>query len=465
MQLLRLLFAYATLILLALFIRANIFQIDQTSGSHGLPYLYASFIAFFATVTVAGDLTGFLKVKKATFILFAFITYAIVKYYMEANQFQFRAVTIGSTQGLLFSLAMGITASYPIFTLYSLYNTRKWSTIVAVLTIVYLSVLTVSLFILIKSGMDITKSDSFRIDENIKYQRPGDLLILQMLISSSVAFVLFTKHTDFKLAKFFTLTVLVVSIGVLTGLLSQIFGSNKGLLAGIAIAIIFVTCSFTAQFSKFNQSIKITGFLFGRTGLYMFLGLILSTLILGGSTLAALNIMEVDYTETRIGGDGLTEEGKVVSIDSRTAIFKKNFFKHFYHSPIFGHTQVEKILGDENEYVHSTLSVLTHLGLFGFLIFLLLVLSMYFEITRGNGARRLNILPNNSIYSLFRLSLLSCILTMGIFTAFFTWMPLWFSIGFIGTWFGFNAHSALPTQAKKQKRRRRKVRTSYTQGA
>ena len=245
----------------------------------------------------------------------------------------------------------------------------------------------------------------------------------------------------------------MASVSVLTALLAQIIGSNKGLLASAGVIVVYMTCSFTSLYSHTGQSVGISNIIFSRISVYLIGGLLLASIIITGVTLFAVNYFQIDYTQTRIFGYGSEEEG-IRSVTSRSELFRANFIRHMEYSPIFGHTQVHTILdGQYGLYVHSTLSILPHLGIVGFLLFLLLIVGMYFEITRGNSNRRLDTLPNNAKYALFRLGMLAFVLAMGVYSAFFTWMPLWFSIGFFGTWFGFRA-SAISLSPKKRVRRK-----------
>ena len=237
--------------------------------------------------------------------------------------------------------------------------------------------------------------------------------------------------------------------------MAQIVGSNKGVLASAGVTIVYLTCSFTSLFTRTGQSIGISNIIFSRTSVYLIGGVILASLLITGITLGAMNYFQIDYTQTRLLGYGYDEAG-LTSVTSRSEIFRQNFIRHFIYSPIFGHTQVHTIIDGHNGlYVHSTLSILPHLGIVGFLLFLLLIVSMYFEMTRGNSNNRLDILSNNSMYGLFRLAMLSFVIAMGISSAFFTWSPLWFSIGFFGTWFGFRASSTSLNRRKRGKRRKK----------
>ena len=452
MKLIRLISAFLILVFFSLFVSSNLLQTDQTSGTFGKEYLVGGILAFLVAVIARGDLVSLLTVRKTAFPLVAFLAYTISKYYLEADEEQIQQVVYGSTQGLLFSLSLGLVCSYALFTIYNLYKQSTLSLSIIILTIAYLAFVAISIYTYIQKGSVYISSDAFRVVDDIAYQRPGDLLILQLLVTASTALILLTKNLKLKIFVFLILSALTVVIAILTGLLSQLFWSNKGALAGGGIAFVYLVCSFASLFARSDQRIHVSNILFGRLGLYLIIGVVLGVTIIGLSATNALNYFEIDYSQLRI----FENEGEIRSVESRKEVFKQNFVKHFEYSPVFGNTQVEKIFGDHGYYVHSTLSILTHLGAVGFLIFLFLLTGIYLDITRGNDAPRDDVLPNNAIYGLLRLGLFSFVLCMGLYSAFFTWMPLWFSIGFFGTWFSFKSDGNKHTL----KKRRRKSRSS-----
>lgn len=452
MTFIRLIAAFSILVLLSLFVSSNLLQSEQTFGTFGLRYLIGAYSAFLLAVTVADDLPRLIKIKRVTLILAAFLFYTITKYYFEADEHQISQVVYGTTQGLLFSLSVGLVASYALFTIYNLFAHKQLSGIITLCTIGYLIFVAASLYYFIQAGAQYSREDAFRILDNVSYQRPGDLLIVQLLITSCTAILLLTRSKQFKFIIFVVLLVLIMTISALTGILSQLFWSNKGLLAGGGIAFIYIVCSFAALRGRADQNIGVTNILLSRLGLYLLLGMMVGVTTVAATAIGALDLFNVEYTQLRL----FEREDEIRSVSARTELFRLNFLKHFEYSPIFGHTQVEKIFGDHGQYVHSTLSVLTHLGVVGFIMFLFLVIGLYMEITGGNSAHREDVLSNNSIYGLLRLGLFSFILAMGLYSAFFTWMPLWFSIGFLGTWFSFKSNE------KKHHRKKRKRRSRHT---
>ena len=114
--------------------------------------------------------------------------------------------------------------------------------------------------------------------------------------------------------------------------------------------------------------------------------------------------------------------------------FRDNFITQFSYNPLFGNMRVDLLTTGQGTYVHSLLSLLTHLGLVGFTLFVLFLRSLYLQIARPD--QRLQGELKKS-YLLFRLFALVAILLAGLVSAFFVWTPLWFCVGLFA--FGSNA--------------------------
>ena len=130
--------------------------------------------------------------KKSIFLLTTFLCYTFVKYLFEADEFQVRSVTIGSTQGMLFFLIVGLIASYALFTLYNLQRTGQWSRIITITTIAYLLYSLLILYFFVVKGLSASRPYELRLDE-IAYQRPADLLFLQLIMATSLAYLVVIK--------------------------------------------------------------------------------------------------------------------------------------------------------------------------------------------------------------------------------------------------------------------------------
>ena len=196
---------------------------------------------------------------------------------------------------------VGLATSYALLTLYNLQRTEQWSRIISFTTIAYFAYLLLSLYLFVIEGLSATRSDALRIDE-ITYQRPVDLLTLQLITATSLAYLVVIKPGQFRITKFLILILCVTSAAVLTALMAQIVGSNKGVLASAGVTIVYLTCSFTSLFTRTGQSIGISNIIFSRTSVYLIGGVILASLLITGITLGAMNYFQIDYTQTRLLG-------------------------------------------------------------------------------------------------------------------------------------------------------------------
>ena len=82
MSILRFAASFSILAFLSLFVQANLFQVDFTSGTFGATYLYAAMLSFIVAIVSAGDIASFFKLKKSIFVLVTFLCYTFAKYHL-----------------------------------------------------------------------------------------------------------------------------------------------------------------------------------------------------------------------------------------------------------------------------------------------------------------------------------------------------------------------------------------------
>ena len=64
MAILRFSASFSILVFLSLFVQANQFQTESTSGTFGTIYLYCALLSFIAAIVFSGDIASFLSAKK-----------------------------------------------------------------------------------------------------------------------------------------------------------------------------------------------------------------------------------------------------------------------------------------------------------------------------------------------------------------------------------------------------------------
>lgn len=67
MAILRFSASFSILVFLSLFVQANQFQTESTSGTFGTIYLYCALLSFIAAIVFSGDIASFLSAKKHIF--------------------------------------------------------------------------------------------------------------------------------------------------------------------------------------------------------------------------------------------------------------------------------------------------------------------------------------------------------------------------------------------------------------
>ena len=94
---------------------------------------------------------------------------------------------------------------------------------------------------------------------------------------------------------------------------------------------------------------------------------------------------------------------------------------------------VDKITTGEGSYIHSLLSIITHLGIIGSFIFILFLSTLYSNLRfSGTISNLQDHIYNNKIYLIYRILTVTTVIVYCLFSSFFTWLPLWFAFGFFG---------------------------------
>ena len=90
---------------------------------------------------------------------------------------------------------------------------------------------------------------------------------------------------------------------------------------------------------------------------------------------------------------------------------------------------VHEIMGGDYQggakYIHSLVSLFTHLGITGVILFLIMVYFVFSDIARCGKISN----PINYEYQLLRLLMITLILFISVAISFVTWIPLWFVFG------------------------------------
>ena len=114
------------------------------------------------------------------------------------------------------------------------------------------------------------------------------------------------------------------------------------------------------------------------------------------------------------------------SVDSRLSLWG-NFAVQFSYNPLFGDIAVDRLTTGSGTYVHSVImSLLTHLGIIGFILFFLYLFKSFKSILDYGG----NVYFNN-MYALYCITVFVGMFLIASLSTFFTWSPIWLLMGLI----------------------------------
>jgi len=407
---------------------ANILNLGQEGV--GYPFLGVILIISFFLVMLTSP-KRLLKIDsrelKSLILLITFFLYCFLSIGLRTLDLsKVKALTLGTSSGILFAISFGWLLSACIDIIKNNLKANK----------LYIYLHNISLFAcVLVSLLIVTGLLSFSSDKHLlvtesagAYQRPANLMIMSLMVIAAISLVVCEIYNSFFIRCINVISVLLISLSLC--LISQLLGSNMGFIACFLILVTYLFCVLFQggrvknDFRNFN----IYSLLLDRKGYFWrvcakFSLAIISVLFL------IISFVDVPFDKLRITGYG---SGEASSVSSRSKIIEKNFIDQLSYNPIFGHPEVDKILYTEGEYVHSLiLSLLTHTGVFGLTLFVLILYFLYKERLTSSD------MPGGRSYSIFRIAIILIILLLGTFFTFYAWMPFWFALGL----FGFSRHT------------------------
>lgn len=434
MSTLRLLCGFGVLVLVSLFLSSNIQQLGKGAGYQ---YLISAGILSIILFLLTKRFEIFVRYRKSLLILVIFLVYMVLNLVIDIQNIdRIKAYTIGTSGGVIFAVVLGLILSFVISDFYlNMVKNRKLAYFSSILIIGYLCLL---LWLFVESyqtHLANVRVDLFLIsDPDAGYQRAGNFIFMQIMLAGALVALLCLLQKTVNVFFIFMAVVIFTLISVVGMLLSQIIGSNSGFATTVGFLLLLLSYVYISRARVFREGQFRIGhyyLIFGWLGKKVFAGAAVVSVILFGAAVVLVNFLSFDVSNLRIFGFG---SGSISSITSRIEIFRNNFIEQFSYSPFFGNTQVELLTSGEGKYLHSLLSILTHLGLVGFLVFSALLIQMYLEITK-HKFNSYN-LYTDVRYSLFRLFSMVLVLGAALLTVFYTWMSLWFAIGLFGVALG-----------------------------
>ncbi len=418
---------------IGLFFKYLFINIQEPDGSHGL-FLLALFIIMQTTIMGVLCMGKTLKVRLSFLFLLFFWSYLALKIVVQSSDLELLkqwlfALTSGNFTFYALASSIGFNIKY-IFEL--LLKERKLVPLFSA-GLIFLSVMV--LLELLKTYyifLPNIRSDIFLLnhDANYSYQRRGNflnILFIVYLFLVVVHYILKIKWREkWSLPWFFVCLFLVNS--AIAIFVSQVFGSNKTVLClALYVVVLLILPGLSKIRSTLNGRLKLISFFsFGILSRLFFITFLFLLLLIIYLYIGKDELQEI-LNKFRIFNYG-NHDGFVNSSVSNRIKLWDNFIDHFDINPLFGNVIVDKLTTGKGTYVHSfVLSMLTHTGLVGFLLFLLYVFSAVKERMRLS---QIAILENN-IYTVFVMMVFLGLLVFAFLGVFVSWMPIWFLMGLI----------------------------------
>lgn len=422
-------FGFIQLLSIVVYLGLNI---SAEGGAKGTFLLLVSVASFGATALMVAEKQVFYKLPYSLVSTFIFLIYFLLNFIWDApTTSQIKEITIGTSGGVIFAILSGLMSAMSM---------AAWNKSIKInpfyLTLTkyaLLAILFVSLLIVVKGFMTAfsnVRADIFLIaDQKGIYQRPGQLMLMLFILLSSL-FSLSQVYLRKRVVWSLTMLSLLTLKAIILMAFAQLIASNSGFVT-VAVIMLAVWVHWlligVQSFRALNGPVKLNqlffSWIFKKLLSY---GLFLITFISIGLAivLAKLNI---DISSFRIFGFG---SGSLNSVDSRLRLLQDNFLTQWAYSPIFGHTQVDALTTGKGSYPHSLISILTHLGLVGAILFIIMITFIYRDIYSKSKVRANHY--HDKSFALFRLFIMTAVLLFALMTTFYNWMPLWFTVGLLG---------------------------------
>ena len=432
LSLIRILIATVALMLITLYFSFNVKNLESAVG---YPYLILFTICVLILFLISGRLYEFLRVRKSSLFLLCFLSYFFIKLWMDiSNTAIIKQYTVGSTGGVFFGIALGVMVTFLVSDMYLMMYKRSMfgSLLITVLFIVTL-ILALDIF---QFHYTSVRSDLFLIS-NAKgyYQRAGSILFINFMIDSVLLYLVNAFKDSCSVIFVLISSVIYSMIAGLFMFTCQLLGSNSGFACILIVWVsvfVFLFISNKVGLQENRLGIGIKEILFGWIGKRIFVGSFIVFIVMIFGVTVVLHYYPIDVGKFRIFGFG---QGHLSSMDNRIDIIKNNFLVQWGYNPLLGNAQVDTLTTGVGTYAHSLmLSLLSHLGVIGFLLFYGFLLQIYFELIRTR--RGPPSFYQDRRFSLFRLLILGLVVALATLTTFYTWLPLWFAVGAFGVSLG-----------------------------
>lgn len=395
------------------FFYTNIVETGATGNNTFLALSLA--IGVYNIIASSGSIC--IKMKAHHILIFMFFWYYFVRIAIDSGSVSdIKAQFFETTSGLIFYMGLGnyvmMLQPYDLTKLEHGKYTR--------LILLYSFALSAHLLFVHTSSL---REDVFLLRDDLgAYQRPANLMIMwSVILAITYLRGLSGLSRD---RKYHQINGIVLILNyILLMLISQIIGSNLGLVVILSIAVLtrYVEYFYSKGYNTGSPK-SFIGSTIRKACLDITFLVTFATILYHLSPELISKITE----KFRIFGFG---SGEVSSIESRYTILTENFLLHWMANPLLGNSIIEIMTTGEGTYVHSLLSLLSHTGILGTSLFCIGIIAYGINQKQqvNSGGQRLDV--GGDAETVFLNSLICTILLWGMVATAFTWSVLWFVIG------------------------------------
>lgn len=370
-------------------------------------------------------------IKKSFLFLVLFFLYLIINITINRPN-DLKRMLIATSGGIILFYVLGSLISINLLSIKEkVLNSNRFLNIFNFLCIIFTLLFVTLLVDTFTTLMINIRADLFLIaDLNGAYQRPGSFLLIAFFIYSFITVFFIFVNSYVKRYKFisFILFGLYCLVTIVAMMLSQMIGSNNALVN--LIGLLFITKMFyilinflNSKYLLSNIKLNIKKIFLSKLTRKLFSSIFIALFVVILLLVIFVNTLDIDLDKFRIFGYG---SGEISSVSNRLALWD-NFLVHFNYNPIFGNIAVDCLTTGKGSYVHSfPASLLTHLGIVGFLLFFVYLYTAIKETLNNN-----NNLYFNNLFSLYSIVVFIGIFVIASLAVFITWIPLWFLLGLI----------------------------------
>lgn len=346
-----------------------------------------------------------------------------------------KQITIATTGGMFLFYCLGVALSISFYRMLYIENAfhPEWINISILCAYMILSFSVLNIF------YENMSEDHFYLKNiNGLYQRPGNFLsIIFIFISYIYFFVSLSGFLNKRKIGILALVVfLLYSISAIVNIIcSQLLGSNSatGVIVFIyvlTIALMFYSCSDKMIELFYLKGSRVYFSFFALRRLFLIsISMAISFII---ALLVASNIINFNLNKLNVFGLGA---GEITSLTSRFDILASAGLEQMSFSLFWGNIDVAYLTtGNSGKTLHNFFPfIIANLGVFGFLIVLMLFLFVFYEYVKSifldcnlSGL----LIYKNSVFNFYSLLVFAFLVIFANFTTDVSWIVLWFFIGF-----------------------------------